>query len=169
MDSVEQMDRLNALLTEKNIVLVVKLHPFQDRGMVHCGNCSNIHLVENEDLTVQDIPVNRLLGQADALISDYSSAAVDFMLLDRPIAFMLEDVERYEQSRGFVFDNIREWLPGKEITSFEDLCDFVEEIDRGDDTTADRRRMLKGRMHKYCDDRSCQRILEAFLDESIYN
>ncbi|MEZ3463469.1 MAG: CDP-glycerol glycerophosphotransferase family protein [Lachnospiraceae bacterium] len=169
VDSVEQMDRLNALLTEKNIVLVVKLHPFQDRGMVHCGNCSNIHLVENEDLTVQDIPVNRLLGQADALISDYSSAAVDFMLLDRPIAFMLEDVERYEQSRGFVFDNIREWLPGKELTSFEDLCDFVEEIDRGDDTTADRRRMLKGRMHKYCDDRSCQRILEAFLDESIYN
>ncbi len=168
VNTKKKLSVLNAILTKRRIVLVIKLHPFQDRSTVCCENDSNIRLVENEELVRQDIPVNRLLGQADALISDYSSAAVDFMLLDRPIAFMLEDVERYERSRGFVFDNIREWLPGKELTSFEDLCDFVEEIDRGDDTTADRRRMLKGRMHKYCDDRSCQRILEAFLDESIY-
>lgn len=162
VDSIEKMDYLNTLLAEKNIVLVVKLHPFQDREMVYCGNCSNIYFVENEDLAAQDIPVNRLLGQADALISDYSSAAVDFMLLDRPIAFMLEDVERYERSRGFVFDNIRDWLPGKEIFSFDDMCAFVEEMDKGYDTTKDKRRMLRDKMHEYCDDNNCQRILGAF-------
>ena len=108
----------------------------------------------------RDIPINRLLGQADALISDYSSAAVDFMLLDRPIAFMLEDVEEYERSRGFVFENIREWLPGKEVFTFEDVCDFVEEIADRHDITRDKRRTLIKRMHKYCDDCNCQRILE---------
>lgn len=156
----EKMERLNAILQEKNMVLLVKLHPFQDREAVHCRDFRNIVLLENEDLFRCDIPINRLLGWADALISDYSSAAVDYLLLDRPIAFMLEDVEEYEQSRGFVFDNIREWLPGKEVFTFEDLCDFVEEVGDGYDKSKDKRRMLKNKMHKYCDDNNCRRILE---------
>lgn len=155
-----QLDILNRLLVEKNIVLVVKLHPFQDRSRVCCKGFSNIFLIENEDLVEQDIPINRLLGQADALISDYSSAAVDFMLLDKPIAFMLEDVEEYKKSRGFVFGNIREWLPGKEIFTFEDVYGFVEEIAAGQDTLSEKRRRLRDKMHRYCDDKNCQRILE---------
>lgn len=158
----EQLNRLNDLLAEKKMVLVVKLHPFQDRSEVCCEGYGNIHLIENENLVEQDIPINRLLGQADALISDYSSAAVDFMLLDRPVAFMLEDVEEYEKSRGFVFQNIREWLPGKEIFTFGDVCDFVGEVAENEDITREKRQRLKKRMHKYCDDKSCQRILEAF-------
>lgn len=157
----EQMKRLNMILREKNMILLVKLHPFQNRETVHCEDCSNIILLENEDLFQFDIPINRLLGWADALISDYSSAAVDYMLLDRPIAFMLEDVEEYEQSRGFVFGNIKEWLPGKGIFTFEDVCAFVEEIGSHYDITAEKRRKLMGRMHNYHDDHSCQRILEA--------
>lgn len=157
----KQMKALDDLLAEKDIVLIVKLHPFQDRDEVFCEGCSNIHMIENEDLVEEDIPINRLLGQADALISDYSSAAVDFMLLDRPIAFMLEDVEEYEKSRGFVFDNIREWLPGAEIFAFEDICDFVKEVAAGQDLTAQKRHMLKEKMHCFDDDQSCRRILEA--------
>lgn len=158
----KQLDMLNDFLAEKKIVLVVKLHPFQNRGEVFCEGCSNIQLIENEDLVDQDIPINRLLGQADALISDYSSAAVDFMLLDRPIAFMLEDVEEYEKSRGFVFENIREWIPGKEVFTFEDVCAFIEEVASDQDKTKKRRQDLRSRMHKYSDDKNCQRILEAF-------
>lgn len=157
----KQMDVLNDLLAKRNIVLIIKLHPFQDRNEVFCEGCTNIHLIENEDLVEADIPINRLLGQADALISDYSSAAVDFMLLDRPIAFMLEDVEEYEKSRGFVFENIREWLPGKEIFAYEDVYDFVRDIADGCDPTQSKRRVLLRKMHKYCDDGSSQRILES--------
>lgn len=157
----EKMRRLNTILREQDFLLLIKLHPFQNRETVHCEDCSNIFLLENEDLFQYDIPVNRLLGWADALISDYSSAAVDYMLLDRPIAFMLEDVEEYEQSRGFVFDNIRDWLPGREIFTFEDVCAFVEETAGQYDIMADKRRRLREKMHKYQDDQSCQRILET--------
>lgn len=160
VNTKQQLHSLDNLLAKKDIVLVVKLHPFQDRREVFCGKCSNVYLIENEDLVEQDIPINRLLGQADALISDYSSAAVDFMLLDRPIAFMLEDMEEYEKSRGFVFDNIREWLPGKEVFTFEDISEFVEEVAYGRDTTENKRRRLREKMHKYCDDKNSQRILE---------
>lgn len=157
----EKLNDLNTILAENNIVLIVKLHPFQDRSIVHCENYANIHLVENEDLVRCGIPINRLLGHADALISDYSSAAVDFMLLDKPIAFLLEDVDEYGKSRGFVFENIREWLPGKEVNSFEEICVFVGEIAGNYDITAVKRRELRDKMHKYCDDKNCQRILGA--------
>lgn len=162
VNTLDKLKRLDDILRQNDIALIVKLHPFQNRDGINCGKCSHIQLLENADLAEQDIPINRLLGMADALISDYSSAAVDYMLLDRPIAFMLEDVEEYKQSRGFVFDNIREWLPGKEIFTFEDVCTFVEEIANRCDITSEKRRALRKRMHKYCDDRSCQRILEVF-------
>ncbi len=161
VNTYEKTEYLNEILKKENIFLLIKLHPFQEREAVHCENCTNMILLENDELTEHDIPINRLLGWADALISDYSSAAVDYMLLDRPQAFMLEDVEEYEKSRGFVFENIREWLPGKEIFTFQNICEFVKEIAAGQDLTADKRRMLKRKMHCFDDDHNCQRILEA--------
>ena len=109
----------------------------------------------------QDIQINQLLGLADGLISDYSSAAVDYLLLDRPMGFTLEDVEEYGESRGFVFDNIRDWLPGAELVSFSDFCQFVREIGQGVDFTREKRQKLKKVMHDYSDDQSCRRITEA--------
>ena len=85
------------------------------------------------------------------------------MLLDKPIAFMLEDVAEYEKSRGFVFENIREWLPGKEVFTFEDVCGFVEDVSDERDETVDKRQGLRNKMHKYCDDKNCQRILAKFV------
>lgn len=155
-----KLQELNDILAENSMVLVVKLHPFQDRGSIACQQYKNIVLLDNELLVKEDVQINRLLGWADALISDYSSAAVDYMLLDRPIAFTLEDVEEYEQSRGFVFENIREWMPGKEIFCYNDFVEFVNEIALQKDTTREKRNTLKKKMHKYSDDKSCKRILE---------
>ncbi len=39
---------------------------------------------------------------ADALVSDYSSVAIDYLLLDRPLGFTLDDYKEYTQSRGWV-------------------------------------------------------------------
>ena len=121
----------------------------------------HIILLDNEMLVDQDIQINQLLGLADGLISDYSSAAVDYMLLDRPIGFTLEDVEEYGESRGFVFDNIKDWLPGAELYSFRDLCLFVREVGRGIDSTGEKRQRLRKIMHDFDDDQSCRRITEA--------
>lgn len=51
---------------------------------------------------------------------------------------------------------------GKEVFTFEDVCAFAEEVADDEDTTKDKRQRLRKRMHKYLDDKSCQRILEAF-------
>ncbi|MDE7247908.1 MAG: CDP-glycerol glycerophosphotransferase family protein, partial [Lachnospiraceae bacterium] len=156
-----ELEELNDLLKSVGIILLIKLHPFQDKEKIGRIDLTNIVMLDNERLVEADMPVNRLLGHADALISDYSSAAVDYMLLDRPIAFTLDDVEEYEQSRGFVFENIRDQLPGKELYSFDNMCTFVREIGEGVDSTQKKRRELTTEMHKYQDDNNCKRIVEV--------
>lgn len=155
----DQMKELNEVLKKGNQILVIKLHPFQDRAAIHCGQYSNIFILENDDLIREDIPINRVLAQADAMISDYSSAAVDYLMLDRPMAFALEDVQEYQASRGFVFENIQDWLPGMELYSFRDFLQFIKELQMGMDSTAGKRRKIRKKMHKYEDGKSCERIV----------
>lgn len=157
-----QMEELNRLLQEMDNLLVIKLHPFQKDLLVSDCDYSNIVLLRNADMVEKDWIINRLMASADAMISDYSSAAVDYLSLDRPLAFTLDDVEEYENSRGFVFDNIREWLPGKEVFTFEDFCEFIKEIGEGRDTTKEKRRKASDKMLKYKDNQNCKRILDAF-------
>jgi CDP-glycerol glycerophosphotransferase (TagB/SpsB family) len=161
VDTFEKLQELQNILQEMNVVLVVKLHPFQKAETVHCEGFSNICLLENGKLADCDIQINQLLGYADALISDYSSAAVDYLMLDRPIAFTLDDVEEYHNSRGFVFDDIKQWLPGKEIYAWENFAQFVKDIGSGLDVECEKRRRIKKVMHRFSDDMNCQRILDA--------
>ncbi len=157
----EELSQLDELLHSLNMVLVIKLHPVQDREKIGRVDMENIVVLDNEQLADLDIQINQLLGDADAMISDYSSAAVDYLVLDRPMGFTLDDVEEYAESRGFVFPNIRDWLPGKELFSFEDFCSFVREIGEDIDSTMEKRKELKKKLHQYGDGDNCKRIVEA--------
>ncbi len=161
VDTMEKMQCLNELLKECQMVLVIKLHPYQSIDRIQQFCFSNIVLLDNQQLFARDIQINQLLGDADALISDYSSVAVDFMLLDRPMAFMLDDVQEYTDSRGFVFGDVRAYLPGAEVYSFGDLQEFVEEVAQGVDSSRAKRHDLMKVMNKYQDGNNCRRILEA--------
>lgn len=160
--SKDMLMLIDKVLAEHEMVLIVKLHPFQDRDKIDCTGFENIVLLENEQLLDADIQINQVLGWADALISDYSSVAVDYLLLNRPIAFTLDDVDAYESSRGFVFDNIKEWMPGVEIYDANDFRHFVEDVASGLDVSAQKRNKIRQQMYRYYDDKNCARILEAF-------
>lgn len=161
VDTIDKLTKLNDLLTDSKLTLIIKLHPFQEKSAINCVGLTNIILLDNHELYFRDIQANQLLSRADALISDYSSAAVDYMLLDRPIAFTLDDVEEYALSRGFVFTPIQDWLPGKALYTFDQFCVFLEEVAAGEDSTRNKRRVLADKMHKYHDGNSCKRIIEA--------
>ncbi len=159
--SEDDFGKLNSILSRGNTEMVIKLHPFQNREALSLGSYSNIILLDNDMIFDAGIQINELLGHADALISDYSSVAVDYLQLDRPIGFTLDDVEEYEKNRGFVFDNIREWLPGVEIFSNEDFFSFVDEIIHRGDSSKEKRHIIASLMHDFRDDQSSRRVLEA--------
>ncbi len=156
----EYLKRLDEYLQTHDMVLILKLHPFQDMSLIKISDCSNIVFLDNKKLIENDIQINELLDYADALISDYSSVAIDYLVLDRPVAFTIEDIEEYENARGFVFEPIRDWLPGMEIMTFDDFLNYVVEISNGIDSTKAKRQRIRGELHSFCDDRSCERLID---------
>ena len=161
VSSVEMLKQLNDLLKMLNTVIILKLHPRQDRKSLRSVNCSQIMVLENETLADEDVQINEILGHADALISDYSSAAVDYALLDRPIAFSVDDETEYASGHGFLWDNIHQWLPGVELVRFSDMMAFVKDVAAGRDPSREKRRMLNEKFHDFNDDNNSVRVLDA--------
>lgn len=152
---------LDSLLKELDMCLMVKLHPVQDSRSIAHWDLDRLCVMEHREIAAKNLPINRLLAKADALISDYSSVAVDYMLLDRPIGFLLEDEEEYGRSRGFVFDDLQAYLPGAQIASFEGMKEFLREIRMGVDSSREKRRRLLPILHAHGDGNNCRRIAEA--------
>ena len=150
----ETMDELDRLCGEAGVLLLIKKHPLQTGWEEKTKRFANIRYVTDEQFKKTDIPMYRLVGVCDGLISDYSSIAVDFMLLDRPLAFILTDYEEYKQKRGFVFENPLEYMPGDKIYDFEGLKAFIRNTGQGMDPYCEERRRLLPKMHNvsenYC-------------------
>lgn len=161
LETIEQVDRINAELKQRDCVLVIKLHPFQDREALKIKNFSNIWILENDKLVKYGVQINQVLAFADALISDYSSAIVDFLVLNRPIALAVKDVAEYSDKRGYIFNDLRLWLPGSLITTEKELTEFISDVAEQRDTTMVQRNKIRKKMHMYCDAQSSKRILET--------
>ncbi len=160
LDTWEKCDYLNDILKKLNCLLVVKPHPKADLSVYKGEKYSNIMLVTNQELFSMGLHINQIMSCFDAFISDYSSAATSYMILDRPMAFTLDDLQEYDNSRGFIFTPVTDYLPGKELYSDDDMVDFIEEVCKGRDTSADKRRKLSSLMLEYSDGNNSERLLE---------
>lgn len=67
----------------------------------------------------------RLLGEAAAIVTDYSSVSSDFLDAAVPLAFATPDSEAFGRDRGFYMENWREFLPGPLVTDADALGDFL--------------------------------------------
>ena len=68
-----------------------------------------------------------LLGRSSGLVTDYSSVWVDYLLLDRPLAFLVPDLVTY--TRALVPADVLEWLPGELVGDDEPFGEFVADLD----------------------------------------
>ena len=154
ISSEKQWEELDAMCKNENILLLIKLHQYQRDYLIHFDAMSNIMLITNKDFEVAGINMYEFISQTDALISDYSSIAIDYLLLDKPIAFALEDYEQYQRTRGFVFENPLEYMPGHHLYSFDDLRLFINDVKTNNDPfKANRLKVREKAIHEskcYC-------------------
>jgi CDP-glycerol glycerophosphotransferase (TagB/SpsB family) len=115
-------------------------------------------LASNELLRKGGINLYQLIAETDALITDYSSVAFDYLLLDRPIGYTLDDFDEY--TPGFVVENPLDYMPGKKIWSTEDFLEFMSDMANGNDIFADQREKLRNYIHTYQDNRNSARLLD---------
>lgn len=155
--SKRELDCLNELCQEKNYLLILKLHPWAANKLSDL-KYSNILNLKNEDIPV-GMSLYNLIGQADALITDYSSVYIDYLLLKRPIGFVIDDIQEYRNSRGFIIEPVEKYMPGMKISSFDELKKWLNAIDKGDGFEAERERM-SDLFHVYKDNKSTERVLD---------
>lgn len=156
----DELNSLNTYLQNLNIILIVKIHHLQDTKFLNEVNLSNIMYVKDKQLLNLDIQLYQFLGQADALLTDYSSVYLDYILLDRPIGFLLEDIEDYLKGRGFLFDNYMDFMPGEKIYTYEDLITFINHVGEGVDDYKEERKKVRDYTNKYQDGNNCKRLLK---------
>jgi len=160
----DDMNYLDNLLGSIGAIMIIKIHHLQDMSYITASEFSNIIYITDKDLIEKDIQVNELLENADLLLTDYSSVFYDYLLLDRPIGFMIGDFDSYK--RGFLSSNPFEEMPGAFITCKEELYRFIVDSVNGEDEFKTNRMVIRNKVFNYCDDNNCQRLYKWLESES---
>ena len=163
LSSNEDLLRINSICKKHNTILVIKRHPYQLKYLAEDEKLSNVLFIDNDYFFNNKIDMYSFLKYTDALITDYSSIAIDYLLLDQPIAFTLDDFETYQKSRGFVFENPLEFMPGHHIYDKENLIDFIVDVINENDVYAKDRKKIMKKVHNLCNN-YCERIDKYIID-----
>lgn len=156
---LEQLDELNTELNKNNVKLMVKLHPMEDCPKNFYFKCTNLEVYSHNMFTDKGYELYSMLAISDALITDYSSVYFDYLLLDKPIGFVIEDFESYESKRGFIFKNPLDYMPGEIIKNQNQLYKFIENIAMDNDKYSVQRSKINDFANYYKDGLNCERVL----------
>lgn len=128
-----EFEDINTILAEYEYHLYIKLHPLEESQFKFKNNYSNIHMLSEDIISQHYGTLYKFLGTTSALITDYSSVFLDYYLLDRPVAFTINDYEEYKEKRGFVFDDIKGLMAGPTISNLEELLKFLLSVMNSED------------------------------------
>lgn len=154
--TAEAYFELNRCLKERNICLIIKLHPKQDLSEMKKLDATNIKVLTGDDVKKKGVDNYRLMKDCDALISDYSSAAHEFLHTQKPVAYDFSDLSSY--TRGIIVEDPHELIAGHEIRTFADLLKFIDDIANDVDPYKEQRAELFDRLFKYHDGNSSERV-----------
>ncbi len=154
-------NEIDSFLRANNMILFIKHHPLQ-REMYN-SSFTNIRILSHKEFQDAGGSLYDYLRCADALITDYSSVYFDYMLLDRPIAFVLDDIDKYGSNRGFVIENPLDMMPGANIHTEDELLDFIVAISEGRDEHRELRHEINNLVNKYQDGNSTKHLLDRIM------
>jgi len=162
LNSEKDLLKLNEICKINSTVLCIKKHPYQVEYKSSKLNLSNVIFIDNKDLAKDGVDLYSILRYTDGLITDYSSIAIDYILLDKPIGFTLDDFENYSKTRGFSFKEPKKYMPGYHIYNFDDFSLCLENMAKSYDVYIEERNYVMAEVHNKCDN-YCERIYREVL------
>ena len=157
---------LKCFLENTNSALVYKLHPVEQTAFA--GRCfsMNEHCYElTEDMLFDnDIRYTEILNAFNVMVSDYSSIAFDYLVLDRPIVYLIPDYEEYKNARGFVFHNVDLFMPGEKVYSFEGLLYALKMALKEPEQYKKERKYVIAQRFDFMDNEAAKRCYERMIN-----
>lgn len=150
------LSMLDVFCKTHKIELIFKFHPLERRPT----NTGSEHL----HLCATDSDIYPLMPLSSALITDYSSIYMDYLLLDKPIIFFVPDLDYYRhRDRQLQFD-FEQMSPGPKLTSWQNvLSALIQQWTL--DTYADERARLRGMAFDELPQEKAVPALIAFMRE----
>ena len=159
----EDLARVNECLRRNNVILYLRPHPVQDTSVLHLADMSNIVLADNAYLDSRGLTLYDFLTETDALITDYSSVYYDYLLLDRPIALAVEDLDEFKAKWPMYFDDFKANYICAYLNTTDELEAFIRDVADGNDPYAEARNAQMHRFHDYTDGRTCERLYKYLV------
>lgn len=159
-------DEFRRFLEDNNIAFIYKLHPVEQTALkgVEFEMNSHCYMLTDEMLFEKDIRYNEFLNAFDIMISDYSSIAYDYLMLDRPIVYLIPDYDEYKKSKGFVFHNIEFYMPGAKARNFKELLTTLKNSIESPELYASQRKLVIEQRFDYMDDKASERCYQAIMN-----
>jgi len=152
------MEELEPRLKRHNALFMIKMHPVFNAEQLTIKNvlAPYVHWVQEKDAA----ELNELLPHVDLLITDYSGAYLDYLLLNRPIIFAPFDLERYLRTDRELYEDYDKATPGVKCANWSEVFENIDKILSGEDLyEAERLRALE-KYHLYRDSGSSKRVCE---------
>lgn len=128
--------------------LLIKLHP----------QINSSKPVEGAVDVTKGHDIGELTLICDMLITDYSSACMDFALLSKPCVFFAFDLEEYEKERSFYFD-YENYVPGEVAKTFDEVIEAI----KNPRNSEERLRSFRDFNFDYVDCNNAERIYNRIL------
>lgn len=119
----------------RGVEFIFKFHPAERSANRVQGH--HLHLCS------PDSDLYPLLPLSSALITDYSSIYMDYLLLDKPVLFLVPDLEDYmRRDRQLQFDP-GEMTPGPKLGSWQEVIDSLDSLREQDAYVEERARLRR--------------------------
>lgn len=129
------MQRLDTFATTHGIEFLFKFHPSERNAQGIKGN--HLHVCASHS------DVYPLMPHCAALVTDYSSIYMDFLLLDRPVLFLITDGDSYSREDREVQFDPSSMMPGPRLASWDELLDTLVATPSSDANGLERARLRK--------------------------
>lgn len=160
--SKKELQELNSRLFKNGQILIIKLHHSQS-GVIVPDNLTNIIFLTNKQLDDMGVTISGLYGICDSLITDYSSAYLSYLNLNRPVGFILADKKAYDRSQGLTIDNVEEIMPGEKIYSLAELYAYFDALKSKEDKYLSKRKEIQLLFSGNYLDQNCKSVTDYYL------
>lgn len=151
-----EVSKLNKFLERNNLEMYIRFHPSQ------YNESKELYKYFEKAKQIKDLgprvleDVQDFLPEVDILITDFSSVSRDFLLFDRPMIFVLNDIEDI----GKLALPIKEEFTfcGYKIKGQEELFSALEEIIQGRDRYSEVRGFMRDLSYNDIDSNSSKRV-----------
>jgi CDP-glycerol glycerophosphotransferase len=154
---VLHLDHQRVTASRPDVTVLLRGHPHTAGQPTVAGGPRVLDVTTYPDIT-------RLYLAADLLVTDYSSAMVDFCLTDRPVVVLAPDLEAYRDHVRGLYVDLEHDAPGPVVRTTGEVLDAMEELDTP--RWAARRQAMRRQLAPLDDGKATERLVAAVLGDA---